>query len=75
MSRDPAPLSLANHITAKLAHLAAERSLSIAELATRAGLRPNAFSPVNGSTFDVDVLEAVANVLGVEAGEIVNERA
>ena len=50
---------------------AAERSLFVAEVETRAGMRRGFLSPVDGSKRQVTGVAAVAGVLGVKAGEIV----
>jgi hypothetical protein len=51
--------------------LAVERGLTVAEVETRAGMRRGFLSPVDGSKLRVTGIAAVAGVLGVKAGEIV----
>src|ERR687898_2748592 len=62
---------MAAHITRDVAHLAAERGLTVAEVETRAGMRRGSLSPVDGSKVRVTGIAAVAKVLGVEVGDIV----
>jgi hypothetical protein len=66
---------MAAHITRDVAHLAAERGLTVAKVETRAGMRRGFLSPVDGSKLRVTGIAAVADVLGVEAGKIVDDRA
>jgi hypothetical protein len=65
------PIAAAAHI----ARLAAERSLSVAEVEKRAGTRPGFLSPVDVSKLRATGIADVADVLGVQAGDIVDDSA
>jgi hypothetical protein len=65
---------MAAHITRNVAHLAAERGFTVAEVETRAGMRRGFLSPVDGSKVRVTGIAAVADVLGVETGDVVHGR-
>jgi hypothetical protein len=56
------------------ARFAAERGLTVAEVEKRAGMRCGFLSPVNGSKLRVTGIAAVAEVLGVEVGDIWTKR-
>ena len=65
---------MAAHITRNVAHLAAERGFTVAEVERRAGMRRGFLSPVDGSKLRVTGIAAVAKVLGVKVGDIADER-
>ena len=69
------PLTLADHITRNVARLAAASGLTVAEVEKRAGMRPGFLSPVDGFKLRVTGIAAVAQVLGVEACDIADDRA
>ena len=64
----PVPTEPCLLTAANIARLAAEQGLPVEEVAKRAGLRPNALSPVP-SGFSIRALAEVATVLGVELGD------